>query len=461
MHTTARRALAAAVCTLLAISPSFAAPAPPRRSPDLTIETPDAHANSALRFASSISASGELIAIGAPTVDDDFRAAGSVILARLASPKVDGPHWSHAIDQVLTSPRGGSDGFGSCIRLHGDVLVVGAPMANGYGEARTYMLSAPDAQGSRRNWVERRPLAPTAASLGGEFAASLAFGGPPSHPMIAAGAHRAAINTGEVHLFDVSDAIGPASSGALKPAQTVLAPAPTPGAWFGTALAANARWLAVSAPGERVGALAGAGSVHVFEFSLDGTAQFRCTVQSPRPVSHGWFGAALAMDHGALLIGEPGGTVAGVCCGRAWLLQLGGLEQGDVDSFGGAVPIDPPLTEPGLGFGHSIAIGPSCVVVGAPGFDGASEDEGAAWLFDRAGSEIEALGGPCPRPMAMFGASATVAIADARPVLAIGHLYAEEESLTPSAGCAIFDLMPSARTTSPASTSIPPLVRRR
>jgi hypothetical protein len=266
---------------------------------------------------------------------------------------------------------------------------------------------------------------------------------------------------------------------------TLHCPIPQMSSWFGRALAMNARWLAIGAPGidllptsdatanSKIGtrndaAFESAGAVFLYRIS-NGQPTYVATLTAPEPNRSMWFGSALALDGDRLVVGAPGAESLDSVdpefparTGCAYLFDLTAREERPIR-------IEPPILESGASFGQAVTLGAGILVIGAPGFDGYLEPDGAGesaiesghvsqhvsdrhTLIEDAGrvfvyqlpwaawhGELEPpmhLIGPSVFPSALFGNTCAVleSHANSAPFVATGHLYVEEESHAPSPG---------------------------
>lgn len=161
-------------------------------------------------------------------------------------------------------------------------------------------------------------------------------------------------------------------------AQTVEAPEGDPGDGFGAAVAVSGELLAFGAPGDdESGPDAGA----VLIFRREGTnLVFERKLLVPPGFTAAEFGASLAFEGNVLVIGAPGNAPA-----RKGLAQL---QAAIFERLGNDWTLKVPLAgagsdSPDDGFGTSVAISGSSVVVGAPDDDDgeAGQPSGAAYLF--------------------------------------------------------------------------------
>lgn len=478
---TTRAAIVVAITLLPA--PCTVAAAPPASAPDAVVAPPD---RSTLRFGESIAACGDLAAIGSP-VDGDLGAEeGSAHVVQLGV-RADGSWSCEHVARLGSGAKG--DHFGAAVAItraagRRETVAVGADRASvrtGF-EGAVYLFSSADPQ----SVLSRTRIAAPRPQAGAEFGSAVALDD--SAAFLAVGARRedigAAPDAGCVHVY--RESASPASEGGLAAAadpsdapwlhvQSLAAPEPSMSAWFGHAVALSGSWLAVGAPGARIGETAGAGCVYLYAHLEDGSFVLAATLASPARASHAWFGHALAIDGSTLVVGEPRAANNGVRGGAAWVFDLDAIDEPPLAL---RAPQAAAAAMSGIAFGQSVAIDSRAILVGAPGFDEAIggtilEDTGRVFAFARAArgpGATHALRGSVATPMTLCGASTALARVPRRDRLGsgiaalAGHLFVEEESLAPSPGVAVYaldELTPAlarpdrADTTSQASASSP------
>lgn len=480
---------------LRAADAAVPASSPPMIEPSLVIRPP---AREVLRFGESIAARGNRIAITAPTDGDNGPEPGSVSIMKLTV-QADGSIASFAEAAFSTTRMG--DHFGCSVALARDgssgvwMAAVGADRAAEDTGCVDLFESSASSDGTLA-WSSSGTLTAPRPQIGAGFGGAVAFA--PNGMNLAVAAMRQNFglmaDAGCVHMFRQASVVlsdGPidANTPALRSAQqrrwvhaqTIFAPAPQLSGWFGSAIALGEQWLAVGAPGEnQLGGeppgsaeISDVGVVHLYRRSSGDAYQYAGALRSPTPAAFASFGSALDLDGSTLVVGEPGGRVDGVRCGKAWRFDLEDLDAHPSE-------LVPPEPTTGLSFGGSVAVHGNCILVGAPGFDdvvhdggggggggdATIEDCGRSYLFERSTAQLSAaLVAPASTPMALFAYRVTLtsvpteSTATKRTIAVSGHLFVEEESFGPSPGAALFllgsPLISAADTTSRVSSSNP------
>ena len=119
-------------------------------------------------FGHAVAISGAFAVIGAPEDDDQGTDAGAAYVFELQ-----GSAW---VQRVKLLPPSGShyDGFGSCVAIDGDVLVVGSALDDSAAMAAgaVYVYS-----NNAGNWVLQQKLVAADAQVGDRFGADVAVSG--------------------------------------------------------------------------------------------------------------------------------------------------------------------------------------------------------------------------------------------------------------------------------------------
>jgi FG-GAP repeat len=183
--------------------------------------------------------------------------------------------------------------------------------------------------------------------------------------------------------------------------QKLSAETPSEFALFGSAVAISGDWIAVGARAARSPDV-DQGRVSLFHRQANGRYLFRQTLAPPGTAAFDLFGASLAMQAGNLVVGAPGARRAGsVAGGRAYhySLQNGvwSLQNELLDALGGS----------GAGFGLSVAINESAVILVSAPLQGAGELSavGVVLRFNTNGALLHRQFSPVLEAGALFGIS--------------------------------------------------------
>lgn len=441
-----RRSIAFALAGWLA-GPALGAVTAPPETPPIGFIADD---GGALRFGEAVSADGEIVAIGSPTAGDRGNEAGEVRVLRIRR----GPGGFEAEERARIRAAGGGDRFGSTLALRrhagGLLLAVGAEAAD-----RVDLYMADEAA---RPWTRVASISPLRPDPGCAFGASIAVSEDGRSVLVGAprADHAGYLDAGAAHLFTLDE-----PTGAWKEVARIASATPRMSGWFGAAVAMSGTLVAVGAPGEESNGLGGAGTVHFHTRAADGTVGWSGTLRSPDGLPASWFGASVCVDAERIVVGEPRAQRNGIRCGAAWVWSSSARTAGPQR-------IDPSEPQHGLGFGQRMALADGWLAVGASGHDrmqGAEriEDCGRAMLVDLDGENLPlVLGVPHAAPSSLLGASVAISLASAEsgstqavsvssgsvepaPVVLVGHLFVEEESIAPSPGVAVFGLSGTAR----------------
>lgn len=186
-----------------------------------------------------------------------------------------------------------------------------------------------------------------------------------------------------------------------------------PGDRFGFAVAMDGPWLAIAAPGDDDAAV-NAGAVWVYRLAPAGY-ELRTKLLCPLPVAtatEAGFGQSLAISGSTLLIGASQADTVANAAGAAFRYQLSNK----------GVTLAATLLPPATGshnaqFGFSVATDGSAVVVGAPGLEVSGQLRGGAFLYLDGAALDGVLANPGPTGFLLAGTrvacSATSVIAAA------------------------------------------------
>lgn len=335
--------------------------------------------------------------------------------------------------------------FGAALALDADRLLVGAPRdgALGFEAGRAHVFLR---RGTK--WVLESTLArptPAPAELFGQavaLAGRVAVTGAPYADGASGAPNESTPDCGAAEIFELRD-------GRWTHAATLRPPEPATSGWFGAAVAAEGDLVAVGAYGQPDGA-ASAGAVHLYRRIADGWVH----EQSIRPPWPGpaWFGLALSINEGRLLVGAPRAQTPGASAatGAAFLYERRIGSPDRPGEFELSAALSAPWLEAGDALGISVALERDAAFVGASGDDEEGADAGAVHLFTRSGSIFR----PAERisiPGLAAGDHAGAALAIARGRLLVGRGGDPEVEARPGDGRAWMFSAPALQ--SPARTS--------
>src|SRR5213593_1208348 len=204
-------------------------------------------------------------------------------------------------------------------------------------------------------------------------------------------------------------------------AATLLDPTPADNDFFGSAVTLAGGNLLVGARFDDTAA-SDAGAAYLLD---PATGALLTTLLEPAPAASDQFGAAVAAVGSDLLVGAPHFNSGAAHAGAVFVFQSGG----GVRTLTKPTPAFDDL------FGFALAAAGDTVVVGAP-FDGSgAPGAGAAYLFDaRTGALVQTLANPTPADYDLFGD----AVAAAGAIAVVGAPF--DDTTKPNAGSAyVFD----------------------
>ncbi|MCA8952502.1 MAG: FG-GAP repeat protein [Planctomycetes bacterium] len=306
------------------------------------------------RFGTAVALDGDTIAVGSPYDDDNGSSSGSVYVYEF-----DGASWQLA---TKLTGFGVAEHFGAAVAIHGDVLAVGSPEAQGSQAVREGVVRVYERlQGV---WTYRAivSLHGTTSDVG--FGASLEV----HDEVIIAGAPGSAISgtpdSGAAYLIE---RVG----SSWNETTAFFDPFGNTGDRFGESVSIFQKTAAVMAPNRNGGNGVG------FVYRFDG-AGWRATRSSSSSQTVVHYGRSVALSSNAVLSGDPlahyGGHVPQTGGGyvRYWALGL----------WRDAAHADSPNSSDGDRVGYSCDLDTRFGVLGAPGDDTRGSDAGAAYVWE-------------------------------------------------------------------------------
>jgi hypothetical protein len=308
-------------------------------------------------FGLSVAVRGDTAIVGAYGKSDLARNAGAAYaFARNAGA------WAQQARLGTSSPL--IDAYlGATVATNGSYTAAGAPYASvgAQNDGVVYLFS-------NATWQQQTILLPNDPDSLSQFGNALAingntlFVGAPMHDSFGA-------NAGAVYVFTF-DGVSWVQRQKLIGADTAS------GDRFGSALALNDGWLAVSAPLHSSPGSPG-GAVYLFEFDGVSWVQ-RYKVGAPDTIAGDRFGSAIALDNGWLAVGVPLHRFVGSASGAVYLFEFNGTAWVQRQKF---VASD---TVGGDQFGSALALENQRLVVGAPLHNSNGPASGAVYIFERA-----------------------------------------------------------------------------
>jgi hypothetical protein len=270
-------------------------------------------------FGISVSISGDTVAVGAYLADTATTSdAGAVYIYERNLGGSD--NWG-LVKKIVASDPDEQAGFGYCVSIHGDTIVVGASRVD----------SSP--------WTD----------FGAVYIYQRNFGG--------------SDNWGEVKKIMASDGGG--------------------ADYFGFSVSINDDTLAVGAEGDDNGIYSNQGSAYIFQRDEGGADNWgEVTKMTPSDGgSEDNFGHSISISGDTVVVGSLHETVDGNSDqGSAYIFQR---DEGGVDNWGEIAHLIASDGEADDVFGDSVSINGDSVVIGAPGDDFEDEDEGSVYVYNR------------------------------------------------------------------------------
>lgn len=380
---------------------------------------PDAAAFDA--FGVAVALDGDTAAVGA-SLDDHSGAfnAGSVwIFTR------DGAQWS--VQARLQAPdAASSDAFGYALALQGGTLVVAAPSddtPDGANAGSAWVFT-----GGGAAWAPQAQLRASAAQAWDFLGYSAALDGGTLLLGAPADDLPAGVDAGSVRVFT--------GGGAAWSEQALLAAAAgLDGDLLGQSVALEGDTALLGAPLHDPDGVPDAGAAFVFVRTGSGwSEQARLVAALAAPDDFG--GTAVALSGGRALVGAPRSDVAGPDAGAAWIHERDGAAWLELLQLVDAAPAA------GDGWGAALAVDAAAALVGVRGDDAAGIDAGAVCAaalgsFEDLGDALAGVAGP-PRLTGLgtlvAGSPGQLRLEQAAPLAPTLLFVAFEDAPTPFRG---------------------------
>ncbi len=349
------------------------------------------------RFGISVAISGTRVVVGADFDDTGASNAGSAYVYDLSSGTPTVPV------ATLNNPGPAvDDNFGYSVAISGTRVVVGALLddtgANDAGSAYVYDLS------SGTPTVPVVTLNNPSPAADDRFGISVAISG----MRVVVGAYldnTGAFRAGSAYVYDLS------SGTPTVPVTTLNNPGPASEDFFGLSVAISGTRVVVGAYQDDTGA-SDAGSAYVYDLTSGTPTVPVATLNNPGPAVSDNFGVSVAISGTRVVVG-------------AWQDDTGASDAGNayVYDLSSGTPTVPVVTLNNLSlggsFGTSVAISATLMVVGASQDDTGATNAGSAYVYDLSSGTptvpVATLNNPSPAASDGFGGS--VAISGTRVVV--------------------------------------------
>ena len=356
--------------------------------PVTTLNNPTGH----VLFGDSVAISGTWLAIGAPFADFGAPDAGSAYVYDLTSATP-----TEAVAVLNTPSPASSEVFGRSVAISGSWLVVGA-IGEGTGGPESGSAYIYDLA-STTPTVPAVILNNPHLTAGDWFGHSVAISG----TRVAVGApydDTAGNNVGRAYVYDL------ASATPAIPVAILNKPNPVSSDWFGFSVAISGTRVAVSSYADNTGAT-DAGTVYVYDLASLTPTIPAVTINNPTPASGDFFGYRIAMNGAHIVIGAYSDNAGATDAGSAYAYDLAS-----------AMPTVPVLTlnnpspESFDSFGQAVAINGTRIVVAADNDNTGGNDAGSVYVYDLASATptmpVVTLNNPSPAVDDGFGRSVSV-----------------------------------------------------
>lgn len=351
---------------------------------------------------------------GAPGVDDEGERSGAAYVFVRSS----GPTWTQQ-EKLLIPGVTDAQAFGRSVAVEKTTLLAGAPADEGSAFAF-------DKSGS--SWVQQQEIEPSSLDSSDLFGYHLAMSGKTA-VISAQNDDDKGTNAGAAYVF-----VRGATKWTLQ--QKLVASDGSGGDYLGAAVSISGDTIALGAYGDDDHG-SSSGSVYIFERSGTSWSQ-RAKLTASNGKASDLFGYTVAVSGTSVLVGAPGRDDAGSYSGTAYVFtesggswtqqqQLTASDAAASDFFGGALALEGDTALIGAArkqsyrgaayvftrsgttwsqkarllasngasqheFGAALALSGSLALIGAPSYDGASTNMGAAYFFAlQSGTWSEAL----------------------------------------------------------------------
>jgi hypothetical protein len=309
-------------------------------------------------FGCAVAVSGNIAVIGANGDDDNGSYSGSAYIFLK-----DGTYWV-PLEKITASDGAAYDAFGYSVAVDSNIIVVGAYYDGdaGAGTGSAYIFENIDGQ-----WVETAKLTASDGAAYDYFGYAVACAG----TQVLIGAYGDDDNgsySGSAYVFEKID-------GAWIQTAKIVPDDGIASANFGRAVSISSNSALIGAYADKVNNTY-SGSAYLYE-KVDGTWTFAHKFSPDGGMAYDYFGNAVAVSGGNVLIGAYGDDNLGTSAGIAYLFEKNG----------GAWQAAGTLTAPDGAaydyFGKTVALDGNRAVVGAYGDDDLGSYSGSAYLFEK------------------------------------------------------------------------------
>jgi hypothetical protein len=317
-------------------------------------------------FGNSVAISGDTVVVGASGEDGTGSTRGAAYVFGRNQDGADG--WGE-VAKLTASDAGDYDRFGNSTAIGGDTVVIGAFWEDGAGENRGAAYVFSRNQGGADQWDEVTKLTASDATDGDRLGGSVGISG----DRVVVGADGVGLSQGAAYLFEGGGRWEEVASPRASDAEN--------DDLFGYSAAISGDTAVVGAYAED-GAGSNRGAAYVFarnQGQADGWGEVtRLTASDAQ--DEDYFGVSVAISGDTVVVGAYVEDGAGSDRGAAYVFTR---NKDGADNWGQVTKLTPSDPEDGDRFGHLVAISGDTIVVGAHREDGAGDRRGAAYVFAR------------------------------------------------------------------------------
>lgn len=333
-------------------------------------------------FGTSLSLSGNRLAVGAPNNDTGAADSGRVYVFDLAGATPTVPVFT-----INNPTPAASDQFGGSLSLDGDKLLVGAS-ADDTSTTDAGMAYVFDLAGATPGTPVHTLNNPD-AQTNDYFGTAVQIAG--SRVVVGANGNMLGgfVGAGSAYVYDLN------SGTPTVPVHTLDSPTPGTNENFGSSLALSGDRLVVGSPKNMVNFVSSTGSAFIYDLASGTPTVPVQTLHNPAPAVADFFAISVAVSGNRILTGTPNDDITSPNSGSGYLFDLGS-----------AAPTTPVLTLNGDSpaaqnhSGQAVAVSGTLVAVGAGDDDLTAANSGTVTIYDM-GSATPAqplLTINCPNP---------------------------------------------------------------
>lgn len=328
-------------------------------------------------FGCAASISGDILVAGACCDDDNGVNSGSAYIFERNEGGID--NWGEVV-KLTASDAEAHDYFGNSVAISGNTLVVAADGQDGAGIERGAAYVFERNEGGEDSWGEVTKLIASDAADYDMFGYSVAISGDTIVVGGDAYLYRANYEEGAGTDLGAAYVFERNAGGENNWGEVVKLTASDAEDYdmFGSSVAISGDTIVVGAFGMDTDR----GAAYVFERNEGGMDNWgqviRLTASNAEELDK--FGNSVSISGDTIVVGASGEDGAGDNCGAAYVFER---NEGGEDNWGEVTKLTASDAQENDWFGESVSISGDIIVVGASGEDGEGDDCGAAYVYER------------------------------------------------------------------------------